>query len=63
MPVSIFSILNRCDRQGKQTLELQLDATQGQVRWRTAGQQRGLYYCIIEQAGYRSPPLKLLLID
>ena len=56
-------VLKVFDVNGKQTVKLQLDATEGQVRWRTAGQQRGLYYCIIEQAGYRSPVLKVLLID
>lgn len=51
------------DVNGKQAAELHLNAAQGQIRWLTANQQRGLHYCVIEQAGYRSTPLKLLLIN
>ena len=56
-------VLKVYDVNGKQAAELHLNTAQGQIRWLTGNQQRGLYYCVIEQAGYRSTPLKLLLID
>jgi hypothetical protein len=59
----IPAILNRCDMQGKLTATLNCGPGTRQQVWQTAGQQRGLYYCILQQGGYRSPALKVLLID
>ena len=56
-------VLKVYDVNGKQAAELHLNTAQGQIRWLTGNQQRGLYYCIIQQDGYQSTPLKLLLID
>jgi len=56
-------ISDRCDMQGKHTATLNCDPGTGQQIWRTTGQQRGLYYCILQQVGYRSSALKVLLID
>lgn len=56
-------ISDRCDMQGKLTATLNCEPGTRQQIWRTAGQQRGLYYCILQQGGYRSPALKVLLID
>jgi hypothetical protein len=57
------SIPDRCNRQGKLTATLNCGPGTRQQVWQTAGQQRGLYYCILQQGGYRSPALKILLID
>jgi hypothetical protein len=57
------SIPDRCGKQGKLTAALNCGLGTRQQIWRTAGQQRGLYYCILQQGGYRSPVLKVLLID
>ncbi len=57
------SIPHRCNRQGKLTATLDYGPGTVQQIWQTAGQQRGLYYCILQQSGYRSPALKVLLID
>ena len=51
------------DMQGKLTATLNCGPGTRQQVWQTAGQQRGLYYCILQQGGYRSPALKVLLID
>ena len=51
------------DMQGKLTATLDCGLGTRQQIWRTAGQQRGLYYCILQQSEYRSPVLKVLLID
>mgnify|MGYP006268898685 CR=1 FL=1 len=51
------------DMQGKLTATLDCGLGTRQQIWRTAGQQRGLYYCILQQGAYRSPVLKVLLID
>jgi len=56
-------IPGRCDMQGKLTATLNCGPGTRQQVWQTAGQQRGLYYCILQQGGYRSPALKVLLID
>ena len=50
------------DVQGKHTATLGCGPGTAQQIWRTAGQQRGLYYCILQQGAYRSPALKVLLI-
>ena len=57
------SIPHRCNRQGKLTAELDCGPGTRQQVWHTAGQQRGLYYCTLQQSEYRSPVLKVLLID
>jgi hypothetical protein len=51
------------DMQGKLTATLNCGLGTRQQVWQTAGQQRGLYYCILQQGAYRSPVLKVLLID
>lgn len=51
------------DVQGKHTATLGCGPGTAQQIWHTAGQQRGLYYCILQQGAYRSPALKVLLID
>ena len=51
------------DIQGKLTATLDCGPSTQQQIWQTAGQQRGLYYCILQQGPYRSPVLKVLLID
>ena len=51
------------DMQGKLTATLDCGLGTRQQIWRTAGQQRGLYYRILQQSEYRSPVLKVLLID
>jgi hypothetical protein len=51
------------DMQGKHAATLSCGSGTVQQIWQTAGQQRGLYYCILQQSGYRSPVLKVLLID
>ena len=51
------------DMQGKLTATLNCGPGTRQQVWQTAGQQRGLYYCILQQGAYRSPVLKVLLID
>jgi hypothetical protein len=56
-------ISDRCDMQGKLTATFNCGPDTRQQVWQTAGQQRGLYYCILQQAGYHSPALKVLLID
>lgn len=49
--------------QGKLTATFSCAPGTVQQIWQTAGQQRGLYYCILQQGAYRSPALKVLLID
>ena len=56
-------ITGRCDMQGKLTATLDCGPGTVQQIWQTAGQQRWLYYCILQQGAYRSPALKVLLID
>jgi len=56
-------ISDRCDMQGKHTATLDCGPGTAQQIWHTAGQQRGLYYCILQQGAYRSSALKVLLID
>jgi hypothetical protein len=51
------------DMQGKHAATLRCGLGTVQQIWQTAGYQRGLYYCILQQGGYRSPALKVLLID
>ncbi len=51
------------DMQGKLTATLNCGLGTRQQVWHTAGHQRGLYYCILQQGAYRSPVLKVLLID
>ena len=57
------SFMDRYDMQGKLTATLDCGPGTRQQVWRTTGQQRGLYYCTLQQGGYRSPVLKVLLID
>jgi len=56
-------ISDRCDRQGKHAATLRCGLGTQQQIWQTAGYQRGLYYCILQQGVYRSTALKVLLID